>query len=49
MSLARVSWITVVVVCAISAILLAVSGYNGYAITVAAVGIAAAVNLLPNP
>jgi hypothetical protein len=48
-SLARVSWITVVVVCAISAILLAVSGYNGYAITVAAVGIAAAVNLLPNP
>ena len=49
MSLARASWTTVVVVCAIAAILLLVSGYTGYAITVAAVGIAAAVNLLPNP
>jgi hypothetical protein len=48
-SLARASWTTVVVVCAIAAILLAVSSYTGYAITVAAVGIAAAVNLLPNP
>jgi len=48
-SLARASWTTVVVVCAIAAILLLVSGYTGYAITVAAVGIAAAVNLLPNP
>ena len=49
MSLARASWITVVVVCAIAAILFAVSGYTGYAITVAAVGLAAAVNLLPSP
>jgi hypothetical protein len=47
--LAQASWTTVVVVCAIAAILLAVSSYTGYAITVAAVGIAAAVNLLPNP
>ncbi len=49
MSLARASWTTVVVICAISAILLAAGSYTGYAITVAAVGIAAAVNLLPNP
>jgi hypothetical protein len=49
MSLARASWITVVLVCAVAAVLLSVSGYSGYAITVAAVGLAAAVNLLPNP
>jgi hypothetical protein len=48
-SLARASWTTVVAICAIAAILLSVSGYTGYAITVAAVGLAAAVNLLPNP
>jgi hypothetical protein len=46
---ARASWITVVAVCAIAVVLFAVSGYTGYAITVAAVGLAAAVNLLPNP
>jgi len=49
MPLARVSWITVVSVCAVAAILFAISGYTGYAITVAAVGTAAAVNLLPSP
>ena len=48
-SLARASWITVVVVCAIAAILFALSGYTGYTITVVAVGLAAAVNLLPSP
>jgi len=48
-SLARASWITVVGVCAIAAILFAVSGYTGYTITLIAVGLAAAVNLLPNP
>jgi hypothetical protein len=48
-SLARASWTTIVVICGIAAILLAVGSYTGYAITVAAVGIAAAVNLLPNP
>jgi hypothetical protein len=46
--LARASWIVVVVVCAIAVILLGVGGYTGYAITVAAVGMAAAVNLLPS-
>ena len=46
--LARASWITVVVVCATAVVLFAVGGYTGYAITVGAVGAAAAVNLLPD-
>lgn len=49
MSLSRASWITVVGICAIAAVLFAISGYTGYTITVIAVGLAAAVNLLPNP
>jgi hypothetical protein len=49
MPLARASWIVVVSVCALAAILLAISDYTGYAVTVAAVGLAAAVNLLPSP
>jgi len=48
-TLARASWLTVVVVCAIAAILFAVSGYTGYTWTLIAVGLAAAVNLLPTP
>ena len=47
MTLARASWIITVVVCAIAAILFAISGYTGYTITLIAVGGAAAVNLLP--
>lgn len=47
MSLARASWITVVAICAIAALLLVVGGYTGYAVTVGAVGLAAAVNLFP--
>jgi hypothetical protein len=49
MSLARASWITVVAVCAIAAVLFAISGYTGYTFTLVAVGLAAAVNLLPSP
>ncbi|MGH2974584.1 MAG: hypothetical protein ACRDLL_06930 [Solirubrobacterales bacterium] len=49
MSLARASWITVVVVAAVSAVAFAFSGYTGYAVTLVAVGLAAAVNLLPSP
>jgi hypothetical protein len=49
MSLARASWITVVAVCAIAAVLFAFSGYTGYAITLVAVGLAGGVNLLPPP
>jgi hypothetical protein len=48
-SLARASWITVVAICAIAAVLFVLGGYTGYAITVGAVGLAAAVNLLPSP
>lgn len=48
-TLARASWITVIAVCAIAAILFAVSGYTGYTITLVAIGLAAAVNLLPPP
>jgi len=46
-TLARASWIITVVVCAIAAILFAISGYTGYAITLVAIGLAASVNLLP--
>jgi hypothetical protein len=49
MSLARASWIIVVVICAVAAVLFVVGGYTGYAVTVAAVGLAGAVNLLPSP
>lgn len=49
MPLARASWITVVGVCAIAAVLFAIAGYTGYAITLVAVGLAAGVNLLPRP
>ena len=45
MDLARGSWITVVVICLVAALLVAVNGYTGYAITLIAVGLAAAVNL----
>ncbi len=36
-------------ICAIAAIAFALSDYTGYAITIVAVGLAAAVNLLPSP
>jgi hypothetical protein len=49
MPLARASWIVAVAVCAVSAVLFAISGYTGYTVTVIAVGLAAAVNLLPSP
>jgi len=45
-SLQRASWLSVVALCAIAAILLAISGYSGYCIVVSAVGLAAAINLL---
>ncbi len=49
MTLARASWIVVVSICAIAVVLFAISGYTGYTVTVIAVGLAAAVNLLPSP
>ena len=45
MSLERVSWLAVVGVCVLATLLLAINGYSGYSIVVAAVGAAAAVNL----
>jgi hypothetical protein len=36
----------VVVICAVAAVLLELGGYTGYGITVGAVGLAAAANLL---
>ncbi len=45
MPLGRASWLTVVAVCAIAVVLLALGGYTGYSIVVAAVGLAAAINL----
>jgi hypothetical protein len=45
-SLARVSWLTIVVICAIAAVILVLEGYTGYSIVLAAVGASAAVNLL---
>jgi hypothetical protein len=45
-SLARVSWLTVVIICAIAAVILALDGYTGYSIVLSAVGLSAAVNLL---
>lgn len=45
MNLPRASWIAVVIACLIAVLLLAANGYTGYAITVLAVGVAAAVNL----
>jgi len=47
MSLGRASWIIVVAVCALAAIGTFIAGYAGYGVTVAAVGLAASVNLLP--
>lgn|GEM_PF-528288 len=49
MSLARASWLTVVIACAIAIVLFALGGYSGYAVTTGAVGLAAAINLLPAP
>jgi hypothetical protein len=48
-SLARASWITIVSICAVAAVAFAFSGYTGYAVTLIAIGLAAAVNLLPSP
>ncbi|MCO5315956.1 MAG: hypothetical protein M9938_07330 [Solirubrobacterales bacterium] len=47
MSLGRASWLAVVAVCAIAAVGTFIAGYAGYGATVCAVGLAAAVNLLP--
>jgi hypothetical protein len=45
-SLARASWLTIVIICAVAALVLVLDGYTGYSIVLGAVGISAAVNLL---
>ncbi|HTB50507.1 MAG TPA: hypothetical protein VK701_05970 [Solirubrobacteraceae bacterium] len=46
MDLARVSWIATVLVALLTALLLLLSGYTGYAALSVAVAVAAAINLL---
>ena len=38
----RIAWITTVAICVIAAVILLVSGYQGYGAVVGAVGVAAA-------
>lgn len=45
MDIDRASWWTVVGICVLGVVLLAINGYAGYSVTAAAVGLAAAVNL----
>lgn len=47
-NLERVSWLVVIGACLAATLLLAMNGYTGYSIVSAAVGAAAAVNLLPS-
>ncbi len=43
--LSRIAWLTTVALCAIAAVILLLEGYVGYAGTLAAVGLSAAINL----
>lgn len=45
MPLSRIAWLTTVAICIITAILLLLSDYTGYAAVAVAVGISAAINL----
>jgi len=44
--LPRLAWLSTVLVCVVAALLLLLSGYQGYAAVVFAVGLAAGINLL---
>ena len=41
----RVAWIVTVAICAVAAVLLLLSGYQGYAAVLVAIGASAAINL----
>jgi hypothetical protein len=43
--LSRIAWLVTVAVCALTAFLLLLSGYHGYAALAVAVGASAAINL----
>ena len=45
MSLGRAAWIVTVLICVVASVVLIVSGYQGYAALVLAVGLSAAINL----
>ncbi len=45
MDLSRIGWLLTVGICAIAAVALLVSDYDGYAAVTGAVGVAAAINL----
>lgn len=45
MPLERIAWLLTVVACLLTALILALSGYAGYAVVAVAVGLSAAINL----
>jgi hypothetical protein len=45
MSLRRLAWLVTVLICAVASLVLVLSGYQGYAAVVLAVGLSAAINL----
>ena len=45
MRVSRIPWMVTVLICVVAALLLLVSGYQGYAAVVLAVGASAAINL----
>ena len=47
MSFTRTAWLATVTAALITAVLLFVSGYNGYGAVAIAVGLSAAINLIP--
>jgi hypothetical protein len=49
MSVSRMAWIVAVLTCLIAGVTGLLTGLTGYGITILAVGLAAAVNLLPEP
>ena len=46
MPLSRIAWVVTVAACTLAALILLLSGYDGYAGVVLAVALAAAINLL---
>ena len=45
MPLSRIAWIVTVAACAVGVVVLLLSGYQGYAAVIAAVGASAAINI----
>ena len=46
MSIGRIAWLVTALLCVLAAVILLVSGYQGYAAVVLVVGASAAINLL---